>query len=108
MKAVEPAGCKVVMQYHSGGERVYELADGAANLEVRISSVAVSPGERSWHVAAQPGRAADSVVITESAETKANALAKVAALWSEREAELGLPKFDWKAVTAALLAVRAI
>jgi hypothetical protein len=48
------------------------------------------------------------VVISESAATKAEALGRVAELWAEREQELGLPVFDWKAVAAALLAVRAI
>lgn len=108
MKAVEPTGCKVVMQYHRATETVYELANGPDELEVRISSVAVGPAERSFRVEARPGRAAGAAVISETGESKANALGKVAALWTERQAELGLPAFDWKAVTTALLAVRAI
>jgi hypothetical protein len=46
--------------------------------------------------------------MSDSAETKQAALDKVAALWTEQETELGLPKFDWAAVAAALLAVRGI
>lgn len=103
-----PPACKVVTQYHSAGEMVYELASQSALLDVRVSSRAVGGGERSWHVAAQQGRIPDSVVISESAATKAEALGRVAELWSERERELGLPAFDWKAVAAALQAVRAI
>lgn len=107
MKAETP-GCRVVTQYFAAGERVYELASGGAALDIRISSHAVGPGERSWHVAAQVGRSADGVVIADFAPTKSEALNKVAALWAEREAELGLPVFDWPAVAVALLAVRAI
>lgn len=108
MKPTPIAGCKVVTQYHNAGEMVYELASEEANLDIRVSSRALDSGERSWHVAAQPGRLPDSVVITDSAPTKAEALGKVAALWTERQAELGLHSFDWKAVAAALLAVRGI
>ncbi len=95
-------------QYFAAGERVYELESGNAALDIRISSRAVAPGERSWHVAAQMGRSADGVVIADFAPTKSEALNKVAALWAEREAELGLSGFDWPAVAAALVAVRAI
>jgi hypothetical protein len=109
MKQETAPACKVVTQYHSAGEMVYELASPNALLDVRVSSRAAGrAGERSWHVAAQQGRSPDSVVIGESAATKAEALGLVAELWAQREQELGLPAFDWKAVTAALLAVRAI
>ena len=97
---------KVVTQYHSAGEMVYELGGGSVSLEVRISSQRVA-GERNWHFAAQLG-GSDSVAISEFAETKANALQKVAAQWAERAAELALPVLDWTAIAAALLAVRAI
>lgn len=104
----QPQGCRVVTRYHSGGEMVYELETADASLEVRISSRAVAGGERSWHVAAQPGNAPDSAAISDEAQTKRGALDKVAAQWSEQAAELGLPTFDWTAVATALLAVRGI
>ncbi|HWA77258.1 MAG TPA: hypothetical protein VG937_33215 [Polyangiaceae bacterium] len=100
--------CRVVRQYHSGGERVYQLATVDASLELRISSRALAGGERSWHVAAQQGDAPDSAAIGEEAETKRDALSKVGARWIEQAAELGLPTFDWTAVETALLAVRGI
>lgn len=100
--------CKVVTQYHSGGERVYELASAEATLELRISSRVQDGGERSWHVAAQAGASPDSTSISEEAESKRAALTKVAARWIEQAAELGLPTFDWAAVEVALLAVRGI
>jgi hypothetical protein len=100
--------CKVVSQYHSGGERVYELAIAGSSLELRISSRASGGGERIWHVQAQQGDALDSESITEQGETKRGALTKVAAQWAERAGELGLPIFDWAAVETALLAVRGI
>ena len=108
MKATSTAGCKVVTQYRAGGEMVYELESDGFSLEVRTSSKMVAPGERSWHVAAQQGKTADSTVISDSAETKSGALSKVGVLWAEQAAELGLPTFDWAAVAAALLAVRGI
>jgi hypothetical protein len=98
----------VVTQYHSAGEMVYELTTDDASLDIRVSSQALDSGERSWHVSAQPGRLPDAVQLSDFAPTKAEALGKVAALWVEREAELGLPRFDWKAVAAALAAVRGI
>jgi hypothetical protein len=109
MKQEATPACKVVTKYHSAGEMVYELASPNALLDVRVSSRAAErPKERSWHVAAQQGRSPNSIVISESAATKAEALGLVAELWAQREQELGLPAFDWKAVAAALLAVRAI
>ncbi|SRR5258706_15211539 len=103
----ELSACKVVAQYHSAGEMVYELASAGTKLDVRVSSRVLSSGERSWHVAAQPA-ASDSIAITDFAATKAEALTKVAAQWEEQEQALGLPKLDWKAVAKALLAVRGI
>jgi len=103
-----PPACKVVTQYHSGGEMVYELESPDACLEVRISSRVLGAGERSWHVAAQQRSVPDAAVISDEALTKSAALSKVAALWTEQAAELGLPTFDWTAVAAALLAVRGI
>lgn len=100
--------CRVVTQYQSGGEKVFELATADASLELRISSQAVGGGERRWHVAAQPGSAPDSAEIIGEAETKRAALSKVAARWIEQAPELGLPTFDWVAVETALLAVRGV
>ena len=106
-KQLAPA-CRVVTQYNSGGERVYELATADASLEVRISSRAVGAGERRWHVTAQQGNAPDSAAISDEAETKRGALSKLAVQWTEQAAELGLPTFDWTAVETALLAVRGV
>ncbi len=103
----QPPACRVVTQYHSGGEKVYELETAGGALELRVSSLAVG-GERRWHVAAQEGSSPDSTAISEEAETKRDALSKVAAQWAERATELGLPTYDWAAVETALLAVRGI
>lgn len=108
-KSKQPApACRVVTQYYSGGEKVFELATADASLELRISSRALSDGERRWHVAAQQGRAPNSAAISDEAETKRVALTKVAAQWTEQAVELGLPTFDWAAVETALLAVRGV
>jgi hypothetical protein len=103
-----PHGCRVVTRYQSAGEMVYELESADARLELRISSRTLAGGERSWHVAAQPGNAPDSAAISDEADTKRAALDKVAAQWTGQAAELGLPTFDWNAVATALLAVRGI
>lgn len=100
--------CRVVTQYQSGGEKVFELATADASLELRISSRAIGGGERRWHVAAQAGGAPDSAAISDEAETKRAALSKVAARWIEQTAELGLPTFDWAAIETALVAVRGV
>jgi hypothetical protein len=103
-----PPGCKVITQYRSAGEMVYEVECSGISLDIRVSSQPGTAGERDWHVAAQSGRDADAIVITESAPTKAEALRKVAASWEERAPDLGLPLFNWEAVAVALLAVRGI
>lgn len=103
----QPA-CRVVTQYYSGGEKVFELATADASLELRISSRGLGGGERRWHVAAQQGSLPDSAAISDYAETKRGALSKVAAQWTEQAAELGLPTFDWTAIETALLAVRGV
>lgn len=100
--------CRVVAQYNSDGEKVYQLATADALLELRISSKAVAGGARSWHVTAQKGRAPDSAAISDEAETKRAALTKVAARWIEQATELELPTLDWTAVESALLTVRGI
>lgn len=108
-KSKQPApACRVVTQYHSGGEKVFELASADASLEIRISSRALGGGVRSWHVAAQQGGSPDSTAISDEAATKLGALTKVAARWTEQAAELGLATFDWTAVETALLAVRGV
>lgn len=100
--------CKVVTQYHSAGEMVYELDCADVSLEVRVSSQSVGRGERSWHVSAQQRLDPDATVVTDFADTKSSALTKVGERWSEQATELGLPSLDWKLVAAALLAVRGI
>lgn len=102
------SACRIVTQYQSAGERVYQLETGGFCLDIRISSSAAGPGVRSWHVAAQDTREADGMVISDSAATKTEALGKVAEAWAERASELSLPQLDWPAVTAVLTAVRAI
>ncbi|HYQ16198.1 MAG TPA: hypothetical protein VEQ58_10585 [Polyangiaceae bacterium] len=102
------AVCRVVTQYRSGGEMVYELESAGVFLEIRISSKVLGSGERSWHVAAQQGKSPDSAVVSDSAETKSAALDTVGASWDEQATELGLPSFDWAAVKTALLAVRGV
>jgi hypothetical protein len=105
----QPApACRVVTQYYSGGEKIYELASPNATLELRVSSRALDGGVRTWHVAAQSGNANDAVTISDEAENKRDALSKVAAQWTAQAGELGLPSFDWTAVESALLAVRGI
>lgn len=96
------------MQYHSDGERVYELATPDTSLEVRVSSRLLADGERSWHVAAQQRNSPDAPAISEEAETKRSALNKVALRWTEQAPQLGLPTLDWAAVEVALLAVRGV
>jgi len=107
MATSKPA-CRVVTQYLSGGEKVFELSTADASLELRVSSLGIGAGERRWHVAAQQHGAPESAAISCEAESKRSALSKVAVQWTERAMELGLPSFDWTAVEAALLAVRGI
>jgi hypothetical protein len=106
--AAAPPACKVTMQYHSGKGFVYELDNAGAALAVHVSRAAASGDEGEWLVAVHNGRNADAAVIAESASTRSEALRRVANSWVEKSSELGLPAFDWNAVTDALLSVRAI
>jgi hypothetical protein len=103
-----PPICKVTTQYRSGNSFVYELESAGVLLAVHISPGATAESNAGWRVALHNGRSADALVIAESATTRTEALRRVALSWSERAPELGLTEFDWKAVTEALLAIRAI
>ncbi|RYZ05656.1 MAG: hypothetical protein EOO73_19395 [Myxococcales bacterium] len=102
------SGYRVVKQYQSDGERVYELDSAGTRLEIRVSSRSAGSGQRSWHVSAQLGGVSDAIVLSESGATKSEALTKVSALWSEQDTAHALPSLDWPAVAQALLAVRGI
>lgn len=102
------AGYRVVKQYQSDGERVYEVDGAGARLEIRVSSRSAGTGQRNWHVSAQLAGVSDATVLSESGATKSEALTKVSALWLEQDPVQALPSFDWPAVAQALLAVRGI
>jgi hypothetical protein len=105
---IDPLACKVTMQYRSTHGRVYELESAGVMLDVHVTQQQASEKPGEWLVAAQSGRTADAVVIAETAITRTEALRKVGCAWVAQAPELGLPAFDWTAVTNALLSVRAI
>lgn len=107
-EAPAPPACKVTMQYHAGDSFVYELESKGTAFVVHVSRCAAPDQGNGWMVAAHNGRNAGAVVIAESAPTRTEALRRVGHAWGEKSSELGLPVFDWDAVAAALLSVRAI
>lgn len=106
--STSPAGCKITVQYHQGNAFVYELESRGLDFSVRMTQGKGIERGGAWNVAVLNGRSADAISLEASAPTRAEALREVGRIWSARSVELGLPAFDWEAVAAALLAVRAL
>lgn len=98
--------CRITDQFRTRHGMAYELRESGARLTLLIAEHVGADGSE-WHVEASstqhPGNA-----ITDSAHTKAEALRRTGAQWTEGALARGLPSFDWTAVARALTAVRAI
>lgn len=105
-----PNACRVTAQYRlrDADGFVYELNGMGATLAVHVSRSSTGNNDEDWCVAAHNGTDANGIVISESAPTRTEALQRVARSWSEKSFDLSLPRFDWDAITTALVAVRAI
>lgn len=84
----------------------YELDCAGSPLIVRIF-----PGEApsaDWRVEARLSDAADAVVASASAASRAQAFEGVAHWWRDNGAAQALPALDWEAIAKAMTAVRAL
>jgi hypothetical protein len=87
---------------------VYEIECEGSAVDLHVSHGGAPDDPTDWLIEARSNHSADAVVISERGPTRADALRGVSRAWSEQALFLGLPHFDWDAVTRVLVAVRAI
>jgi hypothetical protein len=98
---------KITMQYRTKHRIVYELQAGpAAAVDVHVWQRQAEAPESGWRVEAHNGRDAGATIIGKVAATPTEALLEVGRAWGDRGG--ALPKFDWPAVVALLVSVRAL
>jgi len=100
-------GLRITNQFRTRNGFAYELRFEGARLEVLVTPRTSEDDGGDWHVEASV-KTSPEQTIGHWASSKSEALRLTAATWAERSAELGLPTFDWNAITRALVAVRAV
>jgi hypothetical protein len=96
---------RITLQYRERGGMSYDFGS-ELRLRVFPSEHTDDPGE--WRLEARTSDVAGSSVITGWGHTRADALREAIGRWTTEAPALGLPTFDWKVVTDALSAVRAV
>jgi hypothetical protein len=96
---------RITQQYRERGGMAYDFG---LKLRLRVfpREHTEDPGE--WRLEARTSDVAGSSVITGWGSTRAEALSEAIRSWTAEAPALGLPVFDWKIVTDALTAVRAV
>lgn len=96
---------RITQQYRERGGMSYDFG---LRLRLRVfpSEHGNDPG--AWRIEARTSDAAGSSVITGWGNTRAQALEETIRSWTSEAAALGLPTLDWKIITDALSAVRAL
>jgi hypothetical protein len=97
---------RITMQYRTKHRMVYELQHGASSLDLHVWQREAEAPEVGWRVEAHNGRDSDAIVIGKLGATRTEALLEVGRAWGDRGAIL--PRFDWPAVVALLVSVRAL
>ena len=82
---------------------VYDFRCEGARLTLSVTPREAVTDGGEWHIAASQTTSPD-LVVGEWAPTRKEALAAVGRAWSHQH----LPFFDWSAIEAAMLSVRAI
>jgi hypothetical protein len=103
-----PKPLRIVTQYHSKRGMVYEIECATASVDLHVCRQATDGGANGWRIEAHDSHLSNAFVVTESAPTALEALRHVAQSWREKAPDHGLPAFDWEAVTALLVNVRAL
>jgi hypothetical protein len=115
---------KITNQFWRHASMVYDLSCNGTRITIAMAPHANDDGMGAWaaDVSAKrlsaettptaeprdPRRASEPYTHAARGATRGEALRAVAALWSSRETELGLPTLDWERITQALAAVRAL
>lgn len=99
---------KITNQFRSRVGFTYDVKSSGVRLTFNVwqKQNAADPGE--WCVDARVSSRPDAAPITAWASTRMDALKEVSRVWAQTGGELGLPAFDWDAVTQLLSTVRAV
>lgn len=99
---------RVTTQFRERNCMTYEL--DCAGVAISIRMFPADPSEKSWRIEASMKKVegASEAVIAATAATRALALAEVARTWDAERVTHGLHPVTWKAITEALLTVRAV
>jgi hypothetical protein len=84
---------------------VYDLKAATDHLSLTILE---REENNDWKVEARSSNAADALVVYAHAQTRRDAIARVADEWTQHARSNRVPFFDWAAVVTALEAVRAL
>jgi len=98
---------RITNQFRSKGSMVYDLRGAGSRLSLVVTPRTSSADPDDWHIEAQAMGLPEVLPIERWGHTRMDALRAVARAWTTRPSS-GVPQFDWEAVAAALLAVRAI
>ncbi len=106
----EKEAIRITQQFRSGQAMVYDLRGTTGRLTLRVTGRggADDSPPTEWRIEAATSSSPDSVVVSESAATRADALQAVGRTWGEKRMSHNLPLFDWESVARAMRAVRAI
>jgi hypothetical protein len=99
---------KITNQFRSRLGFVYDVKSSGVRLTFNVwkKQNEADPGE--WCVDARVNSVPETAPIAAWASTRADALKEVSRVWTTTGSDLGLPAFDWEAVTLLLSGVRAV
>lgn len=109
MRSTKPQtpSLKITAQYRHKRGMVYELESATGSpLDVHVWREVADGGPQAWRVEAHDGHLADAIVVGRSGATAREALHEVARDWTTNQVRLA--EFDWDAIAALLVSVRAI
>jgi hypothetical protein len=101
-----PELLKITMQYRERQGMVYEMKSQEGALDIHVW--ATTPTADGVRIEAHNGRLADAVVVARTGNSRRDVLREVGQAWNSSHKDLGVPAFDWDAVAALLVSVRAI
>lgn len=102
------ASVRITNQFRKGQAMVYDLSCEDIRLTIEIIARQGVEGPGEWTVEAHAREAPEKPTINETSTSRGDALRAVARSWTAKQGVNGFPALDWEAVSAALLAVRAI
>jgi hypothetical protein len=99
---------KITQQFRERANMAYELDCAGTKLTVRVFPIETTSSHDQWRIDARTTDAADAVVATATAPTRAQAFHEVATWWRANGVLRRLPPLDWEAIARAMASVRAL